>query len=316
LYNYPLDYEIKTKGNSYQDPTVPIGKPTYQYCAVETKKTLPKGVKYKVLAKLYIPKDSDGKFTNLPNGRISDDFSKDLEIEAFKLTNNLDDIKNSLNKNARIASYRPAGKITVWDDSKGQTIGVEGVEVRARRWFTTHIGQTDINGEYSCDGTFVNDANYSIEWERYQFEIRDGWLSGACYEGPKQSGDWNLNLDSGVQMFYARIFRAGFRYYYKEINGLRRPPENSFWSTQMHIRAYNEDNGNNGTHNAGYRFLGLGSAIKIYNPNRASNAVFGTTIHELAHASHWNMDSDGYNNSETVVAESWARGVQWSIGNL
>jgi hypothetical protein len=109
-----------------------------------------------------------------------------------------------------------------------------------RRWFTTYIGQTDINGDYACDGTFTNDANYSLEWERYQFEIRDGWLSGACYEGPKQSGDWNLNLDSGAQMFYARIFRAAFRYYYKDIEGLRRPPENSFWSTQMHIRAYNE----------------------------------------------------------------------------
>ena len=133
LYNYPLDYEIKVKGNSYQDPEVPVGKPTYQYCAVETKKELPKKVKYKVLAKLYIPKSGDGRFTNLPNGRISNEFSKDLEIEAFRLTNNLDDIKNSTNKNARVAGYYPGGRITVWDDSKGQTIGVEGVEVRARR---------------------------------------------------------------------------------------------------------------------------------------------------------------------------------------
>ena len=317
LYNYPLDYEIKVKGNSYQDPEVPIGKPTYQYCAVETKKELPKKVKYKVLAKLYIPKSGDGRFTNLPNGRISNEFSKDLEIEAFRLTNNLDDIKNSTNKNARVAGYYLGGRITVWDDSKGQTIGVEGVEVRARRWFTTYTGFANADGYYTCNGSFENPANYSINWERYNFEIRDGWQSGACYDGPKQSGNWDLNLDGGAQMFYARIFRAGFRYYYKDINGLRRPPENSFWATQMHIRAYNETNSNaNGSHCATCRFLGLGSAIKIYNPDRPSNQIFGTTIHELGHASHWNMDSNGYNNSETIVAESWARGVQWSIGNL
>lgn len=105
LYNYPLDYEIKIKGNSYQDPEVPIGKPTYQYCAVESKKTLPKGVKYEVLAKLYIPQNRDGKFTNVPNGRLTtSEFDKALEYEAFRLTNNLNDLKKSSNKNAKIAA--------------------------------------------------------------------------------------------------------------------------------------------------------------------------------------------------------------------
>lgn len=318
LYSYPLDYEIKSKGNSYQDPRVPIGKPTYQYCAVEIKKVLPKGVKYEILSKLYIPQNSDGKFTSIPNGRISDsEFVKSLEKEAFRLTNNLDDLKNTNTKNARIASYTPNGRITVWDDSKGQEIGVEGVEVRARRWFTTHIGFADGNGFYVCDGSFDNDANYSIDWERYNFAIRDGWLSGANYNGPKQSGSWNLYLNGGAQMFYARIFRAGFRYYYKDINGLRRPPENGFWNTQLHIRAFNEDNSDvNGSHCPDCRFLGLGSAIKIYNPNRPSQDTFGTVIHELAHASHWNMDGDSYNFGDLNVIESWARGVQWSIGNL
>ena len=318
LYNYPLDYEIKVKGNSYQDPEVPIGKPTYQYCAIETKKAMPKGVKYKVLAKLYIPNNGDGNFTNIPNGRLaSSEFVKSLEFEAFRLTNNLVDLKNKNGKNARVAAYTPGGRITVWDDSKNSEIGVEGVEVRARRWFTTHTGFTNENGYYTCNGTFDNDANYSIDWERYNFAIRDGWLSGANYNGPNKSGNWNLYLNSGAQMFYARIFRAGFRYYYKAINGLRRPPENSFWGTQLHIRAFNESNTDiNGSHCSACRFLGLGSAIKIYNPANTSIEIFGTTIHELGHASHWNMDSNGYSNSEKIVHESWARGVQWNIGSL
>jgi hypothetical protein len=128
-----------------------------------------------------------------------------------------------------------------------------------------------------------------------------------------------LYLNSGVQWFYSKIFRASFRYYYKSINGLRRPPENSFWGVQVHIRAHNEadPDGTLGFHDPSRRFLGLGNAVHIYDPARASNAIFGTTIHELGHASHWNMSSNGgYDDAETIVTESWARGVQWSIGNL
>lgn len=39
-------------------------------------------------------------------------------------------------------------------------------------------------------------------------------------------------------------------------------------------------------------------------------------IHETAHASHWNMDSWHYNHCDDVVAESWARGVQWELTRM
>lgn len=42
-------------------------------------------------------------------------------------------------------------------------IPMGGVEVRARRWFTTHKGITDVNGNFVCDGTFERPANYSIK---------------------------------------------------------------------------------------------------------------------------------------------------------
>lgn len=76
----------------------------------------------------------------------------------------------------------------------GSFIGLNGVKVKARRWFTTHTDITDENGDYECDGTFENDANYSIDWEKYQFSIQDSWMDGARYNGPKITGDWNLNL--------------------------------------------------------------------------------------------------------------------------
>ncbi|MGC6479426.1 MAG: hypothetical protein ACON42_03505 [Flavobacteriaceae bacterium] len=195
----------------------------------------------------------------------------------------------------------------------GSFIGVEGVVVRARRWFTTHRGIVNINGNYLCDGTFRRPANYSIDWERYEFALQDGWLNGATYNGPKRTGDWNLDLNSGKQEFYATIFRAAYHYYYKNIKGLRRPPQNSLWRTQMKIRAKYEENGN-GSHKEERRFLG--AQIKIYSPQRESMEIYASTIHELAHASHWNMDRSEFDNSSPIVKESWARGVEWELTRI
>ncbi|TVZ26433.1 hypothetical protein JM83_1390 [Gillisia sp. Hel_I_86] len=193
---------------------------------------------------------------------------------------------------------------------------MEGVKVRARRWFTTYRGIADANGNYSCDGTFRNPANYSIDWERYDFALQDGWLNGATYNSLKITGNWNLNLNSGEQEYYATIFRAAYHYYYKDINGLRRPPGNSFFRTQLKIRAYPQNlyDGNVlGRHKEERRFLG--AQIKIYTYTRLAEDTYSTVIHELAHASHWNMwrEADDFDDTESRIKESWAAGVEWNL---
>jgi hypothetical protein len=54
---------------------------------------------------------------------------------------------------------------------------------------------------------------------------------------------------------------------------------------------------------------------EIYNPNNSSSQIYATTIHELAHASHWELRRGEWNdnNLETKVKESWARGVEWEL---
>lgn len=193
---------------------------------------------------------------------------------------------------------------------------VEGVEVKARRWFTTHKGTTNSQGYYSCDGTFKRDANYSIDWDRHNFSIRSGTVEQASYNGPKKDGDWNLDIKGDKSQYYAQIFRAAHHYYYKDIAGLRRPPENEFLKPQMKIAAIYEENGSNGNCAAWRRTLGILSWIKIYNPQHNSQEIYGTVIHELSHASHWDMDHGDYNDTEDKVKESWARGVQWYLTKM
>jgi len=57
--------------------------------------------------------------------------------------------------------------------------------------------------------------------------------------------------------------------------------------------------------------------IRIFKPNRTCENLYATTIHELAHASHWELDrNNDYTFCDDIVIESWARGVQWMLSQL
>ena len=160
--------------------------------------------------------------------------------------------------------------------------------------------------------------------ERYHFKIRNNGLfgggtvlAGAELDGPSRRSDWNENIRGGRQEYYATIFRAAHHYYYKNIKSLRRPPERPFRITQLKIRAYYETDTTLGKHRPIYHyFFGIGNPIKIYNPQRSTKQIYATTIHELAHASHWNMTEYWYLASAAKVKESWARGVEWELTRM
>lgn len=305
LYQYPLDYEVFEGSTTYQDPGTPEGTPTPLYASIPLSYEIP-DVDYEILEELYIPEElanSDDKF---PNNY------KELLREAYRITNNVYD--DGISK----SEWFPSGSVMVYDTNKGDFVPVSGAKVRARRWFTTHHGITGNSGNFKFENSFSGQVNYSLAFERYDFEIRDGWLSTATINGPKKEGTWHLQIYDTEPRFWATIFRAASHYYFGNIHGLNRPPQNAFWNTQLKIRAHYETSSNyNGYHCPSCRFLGLGSAIHIYNPEKPSCDIYGTTIHELAHASHWNMSSNGnYTNSEDIVAESWARGVQWELTKM
>ncbi len=319
LYTYPLHYEIAQKGNFYHDPRVPLNQPTYQYCAVKVDKKLPRGVAYDLIARLFIPDEDSNSDENLGNGRLeSDGIPIDALVdEALRITGNLDEEATD-NPNGRIerSKWRPAGKILLEDDILGK-VPLTGAKVRARRWFTTHQGITNANGDFSCDGRFKRDANYSIKWERNDFDIRSGSLGQALYNGPKKRGDWNLTISSRASRMYAIVHQALNDYYYGNRLGLKSPPQNSFWKARLKVSVRNEPNpDSNGNHNASRRFLGISSWIRIWNNGGTSREIYGTAIHEIAHASHWELRRNTWDITETKVKESWARGVQWAIGRL
>ncbi len=87
----------------------------------------------------------------------------------------------------------------------------------------------------------------------------------------------------------------------------------------MKIRAHFEQNNDkNGSHCKDCRLFGFFARLRIYNPQNSSSEIYATTIHELAHASHWELRRSNWNNGGTSdkVIESWARGVEWELTRM
>jgi hypothetical protein len=322
LFSYPLDYEV-SEGSYYHDPSIPDSLPTYQYCSLPIDKPIPTGVAYEVLENLYIP-DEYKDNQELTARKVSDELISLLVEEALIITDNLPD---SLKTNARTAFsirmpplWTPAGTVRVYDNTP--TVNnwrpVTGAIVRATRWFTTHEGMVDANGNFSCNGRFRYECDYNLKWERHEFALRDGFLDGASFKQNGRRGNWDVALAGNKDAMHAFVFLAALHYYYLDIKGLRRPPQNDFWNAQMRIRCHVKPDENAlGDFAPNRKFLGMGNPINVYNADRNRNGIYATTIHELAHASHWNMSNENnYRLCDDIVQESWANGVEVELTKM
>ncbi len=236
LYPYPLDTELTDEQmESYKNAVISSGQPIYRYCSVPIGTNLPT-IPYDILSPLYIPEMDEDLINTLSNSSNiyghykKSDIAEMIEDEALWISGNLE---TEPTLETRASKRRPAGRIRLWDDSShgGFFIGAEGAKIKCRRFVVTHTGIADINGNFSCDGQFRHKAHYRVEWNRDDFSIMEGWLNNAEDYGPFQKGNWNRDYaaDEGRQLFFARVFKAAHQYYYKDIQDLRRPPQNTWW---------------------------------------------------------------------------------------
>lgn len=373
LYDYPLDYEIAEGGTFYQDPEIPLGEITWQYCAVEKKFDFP-NLQYEILEELFLP-----KVKRNDKGASSDETIWDnIETEALKITGNLSkEITQSTNTKSIIRDkWNPSGTIKVWDAEDGETrtttrvfdhweyydcdgddggidpmarviypdeqcqravyryittqtdgsyVPVEGCKVRAYSWFTTYSDITDSNGRFYIDETFKGHVNYSIKWERADFDLRSGNWGQAYYNGPRvEEEPWNLNIsDNGLSWMYAHMHHGAYTYYYKHGNyGIQAPPrQGGILNQKLHLGAMDKSGR---AHYYDFNQLFTTPQIKIYRKNsygrtQTSIEICGTTIHELAHASHWEMCYSSlhygldYLFNKAIIPESWASCVEHVI---
>ncbi len=316
LYEYPLDYDIHEGGESYHDPAIPDSLPTYQYASIPAvlwaRKRNTLQIEYTVLENLYIP---DEEYIDDIEAYSSEDNANEFAIEALvdeamRITGNDGDqpVTRASNK------WTPAGKITAYDNIVGKSIPLKGVKVRARRWFTTYIGHTDGNGHFMCNGRFKRPANYSIVWESAKWDIRNGRLGQAYFNGPKITGSWQLDIGDGdnKSIHFATIHRALHRYYYGLTYGLSRPN-----NSRKEKIGYIHENGDVAGIYHRQRNAGILSDSEIYGKSHDSwrplSEMLSTTFHELGHAAHFTNSKSNFKNADNILCESWARCVQYYL---
>jgi len=324
LFYYPLDYEIVSYGEGYYQ-NIYADQPAYYYASVEANKILPDDIEWELLEYLFIPDDySDGKpiISTRIGVIMSEHFIELLVDKSLELTGNLE------SKEVRgVYPWRPAGKILYEDDKLSKTLGLDGVKVRATRWFTSYIGLSDISGNYRCNGIFKRAANYSFNLERYEFCVKgDGLYTEFNALDRMENWDYSFSRsENEAEFFAATIFRAACHYFYKNIGNLHRPSTNGLESVQIKLVAINDVNDEQGYFSPSIRFWGLSNQIVIYNPYNPTDDIYAIAIHELSHAAHWGMITKmsgaaninrDFQYAEEKMIESWARGVQYFLTKM
>lgn len=320
IYEYPLDYEISGR-TSYHDPSLPDTVPTYQYMAIDSLSwnviTRPENVDYEVLERLYIPdEDLDINISSCAMFTGTMSYIEAIETlvnTSMALTGNLED--DMTDENGVMSSgnkWYPSGRITAYDDIVDGQVPLQGVKIRARRWFTTHTAITDEDGYFTCSKGFKHPANYSIVWEGSMWDIRDDYMVQAYYNGPKIEGAWNLAIpnNNNKSLRFATIHRAAYRMMEGDTYGLSRP------TTRQKIAYLHRDGSDNGTY---YCEIGLGVFCDIRilgkdnNGWRSVHHLISTTFHELGHAAHFTNSPIQFPLMRGYLRESWASFVGYYL---
>ena len=324
LFDYPLDRKLTKAGTYYQDPSVPEGQPSYQWTAVPADKALPTDIPYDVMAELYIPEEDPSLVQYYDTD--FDDCITDLIEMALEITGNSDttysyeitDGGMLYKRRRRRSKWNPSGRIRLSDNVLNSTTGLQGIKVRARRWFTMRSMLTNANGNFWTPHRFRRPVNYSIKWERADYNIRSGRHGQAYFNGPKIKGAWNMDIVSGLSWHYGQVHRGAFDYYYNNNIGLRQPPTRGFLGSRIAIGVFDKCDRANYRH---WQRNWFGPEIRMYTKWQSCGArnaqqQYRTTIHELAHALHFNLSHWHYRNTDDMVKESWAMGVAWSFERL
>jgi hypothetical protein len=311
LFDYPLDYEFTDEVLDSRPELAPNEFPNY-YSAIKIDSEVASEAQYETLEQLYIPEEDPYFGSQLSaTQKISDKKEILLDLlldEAFKLTGNeREDSKTKSNTTAKwIFGKRwwPSGNITVYDEVAGMNKPVVGAQVLIRQWFTVRQGITDENGNFSTSSV-RGSARYVLQWERYHYSIRNGSFFQAETKSHTEQKDvpWNLNITGGDDKYHALIHQAAHDYYYGHRFGLISPPMNNHnysFGRQGQIKIAARET--KGTYPSSYSHIrsdlsfSLSAQIHIKAWGRASDRVYGTTIHELSHALHSVLDRSSYDN--------------------
>lgn len=313
LSSYPLDYEV-SDGLIVPDNRFVINGFSYKWAYVPIDFDLT-GIEcpYIYYYDIFSPyEDIAAKSDNrLPMSLIEAIEKKSYEICGIELQSIVE---------TKASKFIPCGRIRFYDKDCSQYRGVEGLSIRTVRGTHSSYTHCDAGGSFTSSDSFKHAFRYEIHFSRTDFVIRKNdttdeiIIKYSNYKGPIFK-----DLNDNESTFYAVLSRAAIVYYYGDNSGLRRPPMRNDKTARLAIQARLGDDPNAfGLFSVNNRWiLSNRPKIQIYRDSdskrRDNMDIYATTIHELAHSSHWRDNQKRFNETDNSVIESFARGVQWIL---
>ncbi|MFP4089572.1 MAG: hypothetical protein ACLFT3_04655 [Cyclobacteriaceae bacterium] len=318
LYQYPLDYEVVSEGNYYQDPDLPEGALMSFYTVVESGHPLNYRVQYEVMTDLYLPEEHE----------------IELEDEAYLVAGMkpLPSLENS-------RRYNPSGWIHVEDNALGRQVPVRNAHVRIKRLFRIENVRTNEHGYWYSPKRYRGDVIVKVIFEHPYVDIRSTFFETfwsarkKLDQGNKPQGRRYVLRHGTKEWGWATAFNGVMEYYdYCRRFGITTPPLN----LKMYVHRKNGDPAFGGSApmlDKGYKYFNinwdfvrswllnkalggvatvLGALLKEtmpdviinYNQNDTNEAdIIETLYHELAHASHYAKVGNGF----------WSRYISYII---
>lgn len=344
MFPFPLDQEVIQTGT---DPSLPDSVKAY-YAAVPVGYAFCDSVKYEILKELFLIEPvrdsidtlvSLSKRSNVPSAPFIGVLAtygispQELDMEALRLTDNLaaritdeEKSKMGLSKTSKAAAwfgsgYRPTGNVTYEDNILGR-VPVVGARVTSGYWYTWTSVKTDAAGNFRSGSTYTWGVDYHLHFDAEDFVFqKNGMIEGP--HGVKSA--WN-SYNTGKWGAVCACFAGAYQYYYGDMEGLCRPHQNKWYNVKLDLEMKDEDGDNYGEASV-IPFLSQSISIwlKSGGSYRPSNALYGTTIHELGHNAHYQnfetrhpaipRDFEFFSYISSDVKETFTRGVQWRFHN-
>lgn len=324
LFDYPLDYEIEQIGEMYIDPEVNPEDGQWYYTSVPVDYKFP-NVEYEILADLFLPESVEDDEDSELKSTSDTQFLNLLEDEALRITGNYTEPNENTGSMLKAAKKNPTGYVRVYDSERATLVGVEGVRVRTRRWFSYGYAWTSSTGYYRIDRSYRRDVHYCLFFVNSSgFKIRASTLSlwkAKHHVGKHNRSGYDFNIYQNSRAWrFCTVNNAVVKYrkYCDQFN-IGKPHDN--------LRIVASDKSGGGAapmlkHVWG--FVGFTSKSKVVsflgkiaglpatilndtffkfvlpdiiikaNSGQGTAAVYETCFHELAHASHFKKVGGGF----------------------
>lgn len=330
LSDHPCDYKILREGDYYHDPQIDQGKITWQYAVVAEDFSFPEGIRYEILDRCFIP-DHAGP-TRADDGI---DWAA-VEREAFRLTGNGD----LLLPDTRGGAVQPEGRITIVDErvDGGKAFGVAGVRVMTNVFVNFSTTYTDRDGYYKIPKSYSSSPRYRLVFKNSrQFAIGVNLILlpasvSTLGKGDPSGIDVTVRSTSDRKLFCRCVVNnAVYDYIGRCAEGdmdITPPPSDlRIWIFQklancsavmLHHGAVVSSDALGG-YLKDYEWL-----PKLFAPDVTLGvkdhddygSIYSSTVHELAHASHYaRVGNDYWNHYIEYISQSYFQSAGQTYGD-